>query len=110
MHYFKLFGVNWDHVPLMYGRTAYFQYFELAMYGPIHFAFSHGCSPVHRMYVFELISQMSQPLIRSVWPPFASCTVDVRTYSQFQMVCTHVLWDTIELWLHACTETVRIGI
>ena len=26
-----------DSVQLMYGRTAYFQYFELAMDGPIYF-------------------------------------------------------------------------
>ena len=73
-------------------------------------AFSHGCTPVHQLNKFELISQMSNPLIWSLSPPFASCRVNVRTYSQIQRFCTYVLWDTCELWLYACTETVRIGI
>ena len=37
MHPFNPFGDNSDPVQLMYGRTAYFKYFELAMYEPIHF-------------------------------------------------------------------------
>ena len=53
---------------------------------------------------------MSHPLIWSSWPPFASCTVDVQTYSPFQMVCIYVFLDICELWLYACTETVRIRI
>ena len=73
-------------------------------------AFSHGCTPVHQLYEFELISQISNPLIWSIWPTFASCTEYVRTYSQFQMVCTYVLWDTWKLGLYACTETVRMEI
>ena len=110
MHYFNPFGGNWDPIQLMYGRTAYF---ELAMYGPFDFvgeAFILGCTSVYQLYEFELISQISHLLIWSLWPPFESCTVDVRTYSQFRMVCTYVLWDTWELWLYHCSETVRIGI
>ena len=72
--------------------------------------FSHGCMSVHRLYEFKLISQISHPLIWLIWLPFASCAVDLRTYSQFQMVCRNVLWHTWEIWMYACTETVLIGI
>ena len=37
MYYFHPFGGNSDPVQLMYGRIAYFKYFELAKLGPIHF-------------------------------------------------------------------------
>ena len=37
MHLFNPFSGISDHLQLMYGRTAYFKYFELAMYEPIHF-------------------------------------------------------------------------
>ena len=36
MHLFNPFGGNSDPVQLLYGRTAYFKYFELAMDGPIY--------------------------------------------------------------------------
>ena len=81
----------------MYGRTVYFKYFELAMYGLIHFvgeAFSHGFTPVLRLYEFELISQMSQSLILSIWPPFALFTVDVRTYSHYGCTPVQKLYES----------------
>ena len=80
------------------------------MYGPIDFVWG---SIYPRLYVTASnvrIWQMSHTLIWSLWRPFVYCTVDVRTYSQFQMICTYVLWDIWEVWLYACTETVRIGI
>ena len=37
LHWFGPFGCHLHPVQLNYGRTAYFIYFELAMYGPIYF-------------------------------------------------------------------------
>ena len=37
MHDFNPFGGNSDPAQFIYGRTAYFKYFELAIYGLIHF-------------------------------------------------------------------------
>ena len=87
IHWFDQFGGHFHPVQLMWGRTAHFKYFELAMDGPIILyaeVLSHGCTTVHRLYEFKMILQMSHPLTWSIWPQIASCTVDVRTYSKFQ--------------------------
>ena len=55
-------------------------------------AFSHGCTPVHRLYEFELISYMCHPLISSIWLLFASCTGDLRTYSHFIIFWISYVW------------------
>ena len=47
-------------------------------------AFIQGCTPVHRLYEFELIWQMSHTLIWSIWPQFSHCTIDVWTYTNFK--------------------------
>ena len=113
MHLLYPFGGNSDLVQGMYERTAYFKYFELAMYGPVRF--------VWRSIYPRLYATTSTVLI---WiditnvPPTDLITLAAicilyswcRTYTQFQMVGTYVLWDTWELWLYAFTETVRIGI
>ena len=39
MPLFNPFGGNSDPVQLMYGRTVYYKYFELAMNEPIHFVY-----------------------------------------------------------------------
>ena len=85
MHRFNPFGGHSDPVQLMYGRTAYFKYLELAMYRPIHFVWESIEPWLYARTSTVLISQMFYTLICSIWLPFAYSTVDVLTYSLFKL-------------------------
>ena len=80
-HSFNPFSWHSHPVQMMHGRTANFKML-LHMYCEI--AGSYDCTPVHQMYKSGLKSPMFCAPVQSIWWPFASCTVDVQTYSQFK--------------------------
>ena len=94
----------------MYGRTAYFKYFELAMYLYIHFVggtiypWLYASTSTVRIWI-DITNVPPTDFIN-----LASICILYNLYCQFQMVDTNVLWHTWEIWLYACTETVLIGI
>ena len=113
MHLFNPFGCNSDPLQLMYGCTVYFKYFELAMYGYIHFV---------RGTIYPWLYASTSTVL--IWiditnvPPtdFMNLAAICLLYS----LCTDVLPISnglykcilayLEIWLYACTETVLIGI
>ena len=113
MRRFNAFGVHSDTVQLMYGRTAYYKYLELATYGPIHFVWEsigNGCKPVHRLYEAELTSQMFHSLLWSIWLPFESCTVDLLTYSLFYIFWISYVWTHFFCMVEHIAMAVRLYI